>query len=227
MRKNLLIPFTRRGPNAPSWWDWCLATPSRLGGLLKWNLGQVCACLGGLVLLVHTGQASDFSVSTPGGAYAYTINGMQNPALTLVQGKTYTFNVNASSIHPFYINSPGVQNNNITQGTVTYTVPTGTGNYSYYCSYHYFGGQILTVPAPPPPPPAIELLSVSVGSNLVIRSTGTNTWSVQPMFSTNLTSTNWYALAVITNQFLSGTNETICGRPPGDQVFIRIQSRPN
>ena len=35
------------------------------------------------------------------------------------------------------------------------------------------------------------------------------------------------ALAVLTNRFFSGTNETICGLPPGDNVFVRIQSNPS
>ena len=179
------------------------------------------------LLLLQPAVAADFTVTTPG--FFYAISSMQpNPTLTLVRGKTYTFDVNAGPTHPFFINSPGVQNNNITQGTITYTVPTAAANYNYFCSVHGFGAQILTVaPPPPPPPPTIRLLSLSVGSNLVFLSTGTNTWSVNPQFSTNLGSTNWFALAVLTNRFLSGTNETICGRPPGDQVFIRIQSSPN
>jgi hypothetical protein len=34
-------------------------------------------------------------------------------------------------------------------------------------------------------------------------------------------------LAVQTNNFANGTNETICGRPSGDSVFIRIKARQN
>src|SRR5262245_38347547 len=193
-------------------------------GRLRVSLSSVSICV--LLLLLHTATAADFTVTTPG--FFYAISGMQpNPTLTLVRGNTYTFSVNAGPTHPFKINSPGVANNNISQGTITYTVPNVASNYSYICSVHGFGAQIITIPpTPPPPPPTIELLSLSVGSNLVLVSTGTNTWSVNPQFSTNLTSTNWYALAVITNRFLSGTNETICGRPPGDSVFVRIQSSP-
>ena len=181
-----------------------------------------------LLLGGKTVSAADFSIASPG--YYYTVNGAgNNPTITLVRGKTYTFAVHTSSIHPFYIDSPGVQNNDISSGTITYTVPMDAANYTYYCYIHGFGGTILTVapPPPPPPPPKIRLLSISLGTNVVLRSTGTNTWSVNPQYSTNLVGTNWYALAVITNSYLSGTNETICGLPPAPGAFIRIKSQAN
>jgi hypothetical protein len=170
--------------------------------------------------------AADFTVTSPG--FFYAINGNQpNPTITLVRGRTYTFAVNSSSIHPFLINSPGVQNNNIAQGTITYTVPTVASNYNYFCSIHGFGAQILTVAPPAPPPPTIRILSLAVSSNVVLRSTGTNGWRVNPEYSTNLTTTNWFALSILSNSFLNGINETICGRPPGSNVFLRIRSQPN
>lgn len=167
-------------------------------------------------------RAADFTVTSPG--FFYAINGNQpNPTLTLVRGRTYTFAVNASSIHPFFINSPGVQNNNISQGTITYTVPTLASNYTYFCSIHGFGAQIVTVA---PLPPAIRILSLTVSNNVVLRSTGTNGWSVNPEYSTNLTTTNWFAVTVLSNSFANGVNETVCGRPPGSNVFLRIRSEP-
>jgi len=175
-------------------------------------------------LFSQTMFAADFTVTSPG--FFYAINGNQpNPTITLVRGRTYTFAVNSSSIHPFLINSPGVLNNNISQGTITYTVPTVASNYNYFCSIHGFGAQILTVA--PPPPPTIHILSLAVSNNVVLRSTGTNGWSVNPEYSTNLTTTNWFALSILSNSFLNGINETICGRPPGSNVFLRIRSQPN
>jgi len=169
--------------------------------------------------------AADFTVTSPG--FFYDINGNNpNPTVTLVRGQTYTFLVNSSSVHPFEILSPGVVNNNISQGTITYTVPTVASNYTYICSIHGFGGQIITV-APSAPPPTVRILSLAVSNNLVLRSSGTNGWSVHPEFSTNLTTTNWFALSVLSNSFLNGTNETICGRPPGTNVFLRIRSQQN
>jgi len=70
-------------------------------------------------------------------------------------------------------------------------------------------------------------LTGSSGNNVVLRSTGTNGWSVNPEFSTNLTTTNWFALTVLSNRFQNGISETICGRPPGSNVFFRIRSQPN
>lgn len=170
--------------------------------------------------------AADFSVTSPG--FFYAINGNQpNPTLTLVRGQTYTFAVSTDSSHPFEILSPGVQNNNISQGVITYTVPNVASNYNYICSVHFFGAQIITVAPTPPPAPVIRILSLTVSSNVVLLSTGTNGWSVNPEFSTNLATTNWFALSVLSNSFQKGINETICGRPPGTNVFIRIRSQPN
>ena len=170
--------------------------------------------------------AADFSVTSPG--FFYAINGNQpNPTITLVRGQTYTFAINTDSSHPFEILSPGVLNNNISKGVITYTVPSVASNYNYICSIHFFGAQIITVAATPPPPPVIRILSLTVSSNVVLRSTGTNGWSVNPEFSTNLNTTNWFALSVLSNSFQKGVNETFCGRPPGPNVFIRIRSQPN
>jgi len=199
----------------------------RAGQLAPVKLGRLGLWLGALLLSSPAILAADFNITSPG--FFYSINGTgSNPDITLVRGKTYTFLVNASSIHPFLIRSAGVVNNDISQGTITYTVPLVASNYTYICSIHNFGGRILTVPpATPPPPPTIKLLSLTLGSDLVLQSTGTNTWSVKPEYSTNLASTNWYALTVVTNRFKGGTNETICGRPPADGAFIRILSQPN
>ena len=178
------------------------------------------------VLFPHAMFAADFSVTSPG--FFYTINGNQpNPTLTLVRGQTYTFDINTDSIHPFEILSPGVVNNNISHGTITYTVPTVVSNYNYICSVHFFGAQILTVAPTPPPPPLIHILGVAISNNVFLRSTGTNGWSINPEFSTNLTTTNWFALTVLSNSFVNGTNDTICGRPSGTNLFFRIRSQPN
>jgi hypothetical protein len=84
-------------------------------------------------------------------------------------------------------------------------------------------GTIITVP--PPPPPVVQILTLSVGTNLALRFTGTNTLTYFPEFNTNLTTTNWFALTVQTNFAVNGTNEVLCGRPPGTNVFIRIRGQ--
>jgi hypothetical protein len=82
-------------------------------------------------------------------------------------------------------------------------------------------------PPPPPPPPTVQIVGLTLGTNVVLTSTGTNTWTPVPEFTTNLTSGNWFALTVQTNRYANGTNETFCGRPPGDAVFLRIRAQQN
>jgi hypothetical protein len=148
----------------------------------------------------------------------------------LQRGRTYTFAINTGASHPFRIDGapPGSVNpNNISSGTITFVVPTNAASYSYVCSVHFFGGVINTVAPPAPTPPNVRITSLSVSNTIVLRSTGTNNWSVIPEYVTNVASTNWTMLTVQTNRFLNGTNETICGKPPGDAVFIRIRSTAN
>ncbi len=92
---------------------------------------------------------ADYVVSTPG--HYYLISGIpgENPVLRLTRGRTYTFDINASPVHPFAIlDAPAgsVTNNNITQGTVTFEVPMTAQNYRYRCTTHGFGNVIETVP---------------------------------------------------------------------------------
>jgi len=183
------------------------------------SLYLIALCL--FVGLPHAISA-DFSVNSPG--YSYTINGSpSNPTLTLVRGQTYTFAISTASNHPFQIVSPAgsTTGNNISSGTITFRVPTNVVNYSYRCSIHGFGGQIVTIP-----PPTFRIVNLSVGPSLVLKSTGTN-WNLTPQYSTNLGTTNWFALTVQSNRFNNGTNETFCGRPPVSNAFIRISALRN
>jgi len=207
-----------------SGWGWggLFARMLRVG-----RLTPISLWLSTSLLVPATALPADFTIASPG--FFYTVNWQgSNPTITLIRGRTYTFAIQASSFHPFLINSKGVQNNDISSGTITFAVPDVASNYTYICSIHNFGGNILTVPPPAPPPaPKIRILSLSMGTNLILRSTGTNTWSVQPEYSTNLAGTNWFALTVLTNRFSLGTNETICGVPPEASALIRIRSQPN
>ena len=89
-----------------------------------------------------------FAVTNRGATF-YIINGTNNPSLTLVRGKTYTFNVIATN-HPFWITtapgaanaaadafSTGVTNNGASVETVSFTVPDSAPDVLYYqCSFH-------------------------------------------------------------------------------------------
>jgi len=167
--------------------------------------------------------SADFTVASPGFYYTFNGGSAQNPVLSLVRGKTYTFAINTSSIHPFEIlDAPtgSVASNNISAGTLIFSVPTNAVNYRYICSIHLFGSTIVTVPPPPPP----TIVGLTVRTNLLLFSTGTNAWNLQPQYSTNLGQTNWSALTVTSNLVANGTNELICGKPPGKAVFIRLKA---
>src|SRR4026209_816589 len=83
----------------------------------------------GLALAVSSGVAADFTVRTPNDQFAFQINGVDSPTLTLMRGRTYTFAVSTSpGYHPFHIESPGVDANDIDDGTITYTVPNDNAN---------------------------------------------------------------------------------------------------
>jgi hypothetical protein len=187
------------------------------GRIIVW-LALLAPCLQG---------AADFNVASPG--FLFNINGQSpNPTLTLVRGRTYVFTVTNASFHPFHIVAAGTFSNNvnnISSGVIIYTVATNapaTIDPGYRCSIHGFSGIIQTVAPSAPPTPAI--VGYQFGSNsLVLRSTGTNSFTVTPEFKTNLNSTNWFALTVQSNRFAGGTNETFCGRPPGTNVFIRVK----
>lgn len=179
-----------------------------------------------LVLGLLPASAADFAVTYPGNPpSAYSFNGTgANPTITLIRGETYTFSINTPGSHPFQILSPAgtTTGNNVSSGTITFRVPTNAANYSYRCSIHLFGGQILTIP-----PPTFRIENLKVGQNIVVKSTGTNNWILAPQYSTNLGATNWFALTVQSNRVVNGTNETFCGRPPGSNVFVRIKATRN
>jgi hypothetical protein len=180
---------------------------------------------------VGLARAADFSVTTPNNQFAFRFTDSlgqslgDSPTLVLVRGRTYTFAVNTTcNFHPLRVQSAGVVNNNICNGTLTYTVPTNAANYFYDCTIHgqSMRGEITTIAPPTPPVPSI--VNFSFGNSIVLRSApGTNTFAIVPEYKTNLNNTNWVALTVQSNRFVNGTNETFCGRPPGDNVFIRVR----
>jgi hypothetical protein len=178
-------------------------------------------------------QAADFTVTSPGFFFSFNGTG-SNPTITLMRGRTYTFALNTSpGFHPFAIGTSvfgpapaGVSGaNGGSSGTITFAVPLDATDCVYYCTFHSFGGNIVMVD--PPAPPKIEIVGLTVGTNLTLTATlaATNGLTLIPEFSTNLLSTNWFALTVQTNRFAAGTNEAICGKPPGDRVFVRVRAQ--
>lgn len=88
----------------------------------------------------------------------YVINGVQSPALVLVRGKTYTFNVDTGVTHDFYFSTKpkgwgmdtlaaGVKGQFTYKGVVTFTPTAETPNVVYTaCRNHKFmGGEIRII----------------------------------------------------------------------------------
>jgi len=116
---------------------------------------RIAVVVGGLT--ISSLRAADFSITSPG--FHYNVNGTEpNPTLFLVRGQTYTFDINTDPSHPVQISdangfayNDGVDNNNIFDGVITFTVPmSGPSTLAYLCSIHLFGGQINIVGGPPP-----------------------------------------------------------------------------
>lgn len=187
-----------------------------------------------LCVVSEVTQAADFGVVNNGFS-SYTINGQTNPGLTLQRGKTYTFALTNIG-HPFWIKtnqgngtlngySAGVATNGMTGGTLTLILPTNAPSPLFYnCQFHAAMTGVITI-VDPPVPPAPVILKLTVGTNLTVKFTGSNTFSYFPEFNTNLTTTNWFALTIQTNVALNGTNDAFCTSPAGDQVFIRVRAQ--
>jgi alpha-tubulin suppressor-like RCC1 family protein len=117
----------------------------------------LCLAVGLSSAVAASASAQDFNVTAP--TFAYTINGAVNPPLTLERGRTYRFAINVASNHPFYIQSQsggtwsdynsGVTGNGITNGTLTFAVPSNAPNQlRYICGFHASMTNTITVTSP-------------------------------------------------------------------------------
>src|SRR5688572_30255147 len=124
----------------------------------------------GVTCLAFTGQAQTTFSVTAAGNTSYIIGGVNDPALALQRGVTYTFNINAAT-HPFYIKTvastgtgsqytTGVTGNGATVGTVTFAVPVSAPNTLFYsCSAHAGMGGTLTIVNGSNTPPSVAVTS--------------------------------------------------------------------
>src|SRR5262245_41668875 len=100
-----------------------------------------------LGIVAPAAQAQIQHTVTNSGLTAYRIDGVLNPALSMVRGETHVFNVSAIG-HPFYIKTAhvtgtgsqytsGVTGQGVTSGTLTFVVPLDAPSTLYYqCGVH-------------------------------------------------------------------------------------------
>lgn len=183
--------------------------------------------------------AQDHTITSPGFFFSVDGGPIANPTITMQVGSTNNLTIETASFHPVVISTApnaligrrysGATPQNISTGTISVMVPSNgfpTALY-YVCSVHGFYGLIDIVGGPQPPPS--QILSLNVGTNVIMTSTGTNTtWLFKPEFSSNLLSGAWALIPNFTNSFLNGTNTTTFNRLDpicGPSVYLRIRQQ--
>jgi len=178
-----------------------------------------------------TEAATNQFTVTASGSLNYTINGANDPPLTLVRGFTYTFNISVSAIHPFYIKTtPGTGSGNQyndgitgdqgeTSGTIEFAVPQSAPDTLYYqCSNHAgMTGPLNIIDAP-----EVNITGIEIGAAVVLSSTGTDALNLNVQNRSSLTNT-WADIAIQSNGFSNNTNTTQAALPGGDAAFFRVQ----
>jgi hypothetical protein len=149
---------------------------------LRIDMVSLLAALGVLSAAQSTAVAAASFNVTNNGFSAFSIDGVDNPSLTLTRGQTYTFNVSASG-HPFWIAtargagdaeanafSQGVTGNGASPGMLTFVVPMSAPPTLFYqCAFHDpMGGTLTIVGAPAVPAVGPATLAALAGLLLFI-----------------------------------------------------------
>jgi hypothetical protein len=212
---------------------------------MSFTYRHILALTGLLFMRVYcNAQFHTNTITTPGGIFSFSVDGVaNNPTINLTAGVTNILQINTSSFHPVVVATApskalatwynGAAPQNINSGPIALNTP-GTGfpaKLYYVCSVHGFFGEIdLTGLAGPVPPPNL-ILSVLVGTNVVMKSTGTNTtWLLIPEYNSNLLNATWASVPSYTNTFANGTNTTVFDRLDpicGPNVFLRLRQQEN
>ena len=185
-------------------------------------------------------------ITTPGAAFNFTVDGTaNNPTINLTAGVTNILQINTTpGFHPVIITTDptpftfaneysGASPQNISTGPMGLRTP-GSGfppKLYYMCSVHWFFGEIDLTGIVGPMPDPNQILSIRVGTNIVVTSTGTNTtWLLIPEFTSNLVGGVWVSVPNYTNTFANGTNTTVFNRLDpicGPNVFLRLRQHQN
>lgn len=186
-------------------------------------------------------------ITTPSSfTFAFSVDGgpQNSPTINLTAGVTNILQINTTAgFHPVVIttdNTPftpnwygGASPQNISTGPMALTTPaSGFPTKLYYmCSVHGFSGEIDLTGLIGPMPDPNQILSIQVGTNIIMTSTGTNTtWLLIPEFNSNLVGGAWAPVPSYTNSFANGTNTTVFDRLDpicGPNVFLRLRQQQN
>jgi hypothetical protein len=185
-------------------------------------------------------------ITTPGAAFNFTVDNVpNNPTINLTAGVTNILLINTTAgFHPVIITTDptpftfaneysGASPQNVSTAPMSLITPaSGFPSKLYYmCSFHWFFGEIDLTGVVGPMPNPNQILSIQVGTNVVMTSTGTNTtWLLIPEFNSNLVGGVWAPVPTYTNSFANGTNTTVFDRLDpicGPNVFLRIRQHQN
>jgi hypothetical protein len=142
--------------NAPSTLYYYCGNHSGMGGAINMVSGPVSTTFAVTVQSVsgYYGSSSNY----------YFIDGTQQATISLVRGKTYTFNNNASGSHPMYITTSSdgtTYTSGVTNGgtsSVTFAVPLNAPSTLYYkCGNHGGMGGTINILGPTASPLAVTV----------------------------------------------------------------------
>lgn len=187
------------------------------------------------------------AITTPSTfTFAFSVDGspQNSPTINLSAGVTNILQINTASIHPVIITTDptpftlaneyaGASPQSISSGPIALSTPaSGFPSKLYYmCSVHWFFGEIDLTGITGPMPDPNQILSIQVGTNVIMTSTGTNTtWLLIPEFNSNLVGGVWAPVPSYTNTFANGTNTTVFDRLDpicGPNVYLRIRQQQN
>ncbi len=211
-------------------------------------LSKYCKSLSFALLLVSAGlsqaQFHTNVITTPFDVYNYSVDGgpAESPTIELYAGVTNVLDIQTDEDHPVVVTTTpdpndwydGANPEDVNNTQIFLVTPaTGYPSVLYYvCPLHYFYGEIhFSYPPPPLAPPQNTILSIKVGTNVVMTSTGTNTtWSLVPEYRSNLTLGGWAPVPSYTNTYANGTNTTVFNRLDpicGPNVYLRVRQRQN
>ncbi len=203
---------------------------------MKFSIKTLILIIACSSLAVRTMAATDTFNVTASSFSDYTINSELDPALSLVRGQTYYFDINVTAIHPFYIKTAPATGtgsqytdglsgdpNGTTSGIIIFTVPNDAPDTLYYqCSNH----SAMNGPLNIIDPPLVVITELSVSNEIVIASTGydSDILNLSVLVSTNLsTNTVWTPASIQSNVHDNGTNTTTVTLPAGDNAVFQIQ----